>query len=171
MVSINKAGIDDFQLLAEIAKSTYIESHGHSASAENINKYVADKYSIDTVKGDLQDLKNIYHIIYYDQQPAGYSKIILNEPNPTIQSSNITKLERLYLLKEFYGLKLGAKLLNFNVEVSKDNNQVGMWLYVWKENVQAIRFYKKAGFEIIGSYDFKVTDTHYNPNHLMFWQY
>ena len=75
------------------------------------------------------------------------------------------------MLKEFYGLCLGLELLNFNIDLSKKNNEAGMWLFVWKENPRAISFYKKAGFEIIGSYDFKLTETHSNPNHQMFSKY
>jgi ribosomal protein S18 acetylase RimI-like enzyme len=46
-----------------------------------------------------------------------------------------------------------------------------MWLFVWKENQRAIHFYKKAGFHIIGSYDFRLTETHSNPNHQMLLKY
>ncbi|HKO79893.1 MAG TPA: GNAT family N-acetyltransferase [Chitinophagaceae bacterium] len=148
-----------------------MESQGTSAKEEDINKYLKEKYDYDIVKAELRNSKNNYHIIYYNKQPAGYSKIILNEPSPTIQLQNVTKLERLYLLKEFYGLKLGSELFSFNVHLSRNNNQAGMWLYVWKENDRAIRFYKKAGFEIIGSYDFKISATHSNPNHLMLLTY
>ena len=98
-------------------------------------------------------------------------KIILNSPHSNIQTENVTKLERLYLLKDFYELKLGIGLLNFNVELSRKKNQAGMWLFVWKENQRAVNFYKRTGFQIIGSYDFKLTETHSNPNHQMFFKY
>jgi ribosomal protein S18 acetylase RimI-like enzyme len=84
---------------------------------------------------------------------------------------NVTKLERLYVLKEFHHLKLGLELFNFNVELSKKNNQAGMWLFVWTENLKAINFYKKAGFNIVGKYNFKISETHSNPNHQMLLLY
>ncbi|MEO9209693.1 MAG: hypothetical protein ABI208_01270, partial [Ginsengibacter sp.] len=74
-------------------------------------------------------------------------------------------------LKEFYNLKMGLELMNFNIELSKSDNQVGMWLFVWIENVRALNFYMKNGFEIIGSHDFKISATHSNPNHQMFLKY
>ncbi|MBK6772562.1 MAG: GNAT family N-acetyltransferase [Ignavibacteria bacterium] len=115
--------------------------------------------------------KIFYHIIFHNNQPAGYSKIVFNLPHSNIPFENVTKMERIYLLKEFYNLKLGFELFSINIELSKNNNQTGMWLYVWKENLRAVRFYKRAGFKIIGSYDFKITDTHSNPNHQMFLRY
>jgi diamine N-acetyltransferase len=171
ITSIVIAKEKDAQLLADIGRASFIESHGTSALAADIDKYVSETYTNNVFKAQLSDEKNIYHIIYYDKQPAGYSKIIFNTGHSNIPIKNITKLERLYLLKEFYNLKLGLELFNFNIELSKRNNQTGMWLFVWKENQRAVSFYKKAGFEITGSYNFKLTETHSNPNHQMFLKY
>jgi diamine N-acetyltransferase len=92
----------------------------------------------------------------------------LNSPHPNIEPQHITKLERLYLLKDFYKQQAGLALFNFNVAIAKANNQAGIWLFVWKENERAVNFYLKSGFEIIGSHDFKISATHSNPNHQMF---
>lgn len=171
MVTIAKATTDNAALLADIGRITFIESHGHSATAADIDTYVATKYTPAVMQQELSDPKNIYHILYYDQQPAGYSKIVLHSPHPGMPQQNITKLERIYLLKEFYQLKLGYELLRFNIDLSQKNNEAGMWLYVWKENHRAVNFYTKTGFRITGSYDFKLSETHSNPNHRMLLLY
>ena len=171
MTSIAKATKDDFKLLAAIGTQTFIESHGHSAPKPDIDSYVNEKYSDAFCQKELNDVNNIYHLIYYEGKPAGYSKIIFNSPHPNIALQNITKLERLYLLKDFYQLQLGKQLFHFNLALSKKNNQEGMWLFVWKENQRAINFYIKNDFIIIGSYDFKISAAHSNPNHQMLLQY
>jgi len=99
---------------------------------------------------------------------AGYSKITLNTPNKNIISENVTYLSRLYLLEEFYGLDLGKELFSFNIKFSKKQQQNGIWLAVWVENYRAISFYKKMGFTIVGSHDYKISETHSNPNHIMY---
>ena len=171
MISIANAKVEDAHLLVKLGSQTFIESHGHSATNSDIDKYVNEKFNINVVQEELADRKNIYHIIYHNQKPAGYSKIVFNENHSGIQNGDVTKLERLYLLKEFYDLKLGYQLLEFNISLSEQNNQEGMWLFVWKENLRAVRFYEKAGFEVVGSYDFKLTDSHSNPNHQMLLTY
>jgi ribosomal protein S18 acetylase RimI-like enzyme len=171
MISISKAGAKDSGLLSHLAKISFIESHGKSASAEVINKYADETYNEDAIKKELSDHKNIYHIIYKNEQPAGFSKIIFSYPHSNVPVQNVTKMERLYLLKEFYGSGTGTGLFDFNIELSKQNSQAGMWLFVWKENPRAISFYKKAGFKIIGSHDFKLSETHSNPNHQMLLMY
>jgi len=171
ITSIIKAGKKDAAVLATLAKSSFIQSHGHSAPAEVINNYIAEHYNTAVFIQELNDPQNIYHIIYYDEKPAGFSKIIFNHPYANSPIQNISKLERIYLLQEFYSLKLGKALFEFNMELAKQQQQTGMWLYVWKENTRAFNFYTRAGFTIVGSHDFKLSATHFNPNHQMLLQF
>lgn len=171
MTSIIKAQEKDFNLLATIGKRSFIESHGWSATANIIEEYVAKNFTPALFQKELQKAEHVYYIIYHNDQPAGYSKIIYNTPHPSISKQQVTKLERLYLLKEFYGLKLGFELFQFNLQLSKQHHQAGIWLYVWKENHRAIDFYTKTGFKIVDSGFFKLTDTHSNPNYIMFLEY
>lgn len=163
--SIIKAGPNDAALLTTLATTTFLQSHGHSAPAVDINNYIAEKYSLAVLTEELNDAENIYHIIYHEDKPAGFSKIVFNYPYENSPAQNVAKLERIYILQEFYNLKLGLALFQFNMELAKQNQQTGIWLYVWKENARAFNFYTRAGFKIIGSHDFKVSATHSNPNH------
>lgn len=169
--SIIRATKSDAKLLADLGRQTFIESHGHSAPKEDIDNYVNQNYTREVLLKELSDAENIYHIIYYEGKPVGFSKIKLNYPTENIQMQNVTKLEKIFLLKEFYQLKLGLDLFNFNVELSKNNNQAGMWLFVWTENERAYNFYLKNGFAIIGSHDFKISANHSNPAHQMLLKY
>jgi diamine N-acetyltransferase len=165
MPEIIKATEKDTTVLVTLATTTFIQSHGHSAPAADINNYIAEKYNEAVLNEELNDPQNIYHIIYHNEKPAGYSKIIFNQAYENSPVQNITKLERIYVLEEFLNLKLGLALLQYNIALAKQNQQTGLWLYVWKENTRAFNFYTKAGFIIIGSYNFKVSATHANPNH------
>jgi ribosomal protein S18 acetylase RimI-like enzyme len=171
MVSIVRATDNDFKLLADLAKQTFMESHGSSAKQEDLDVYMNAKLSYDFLEKDVSDSNNIYHIIYHEGKPVGFSKIILNTPGFHIDSTNVTKLEKIFILKECYNLKLGQKLLNHNLAISKENEQSGIWLFVWIENQRAIAFYTKNGFEVVGNHDFKISTTHTNPNYQMFLKY
>lgn len=171
MIKIVRATIKDCDLLIKLSEQTFWESHGNSASKDDIETFINKTYSIDNFLKELMNSINCYHILYFNNEVAGYSKIVFNSPNINVNNQNITKLDRLYLLKKFYGNNLGEKLLNFNIELSKLNNNVGIWLAVWVENERAIHFYNKTGFNIVGSYSFQISDTHSNPNHIMFKLY
>jgi len=171
MITIVRATINDAELIVRIGKTSFLESHGMSAPKEVIDDYVTLKFNEATFSDELQDSSNYFYIIYHNQKPVGYSKIIFDFPHPTIPFENVTKLERLYLLEEFHHLKLGLELFNYNVKESIKNNQAGIWLFVWTENSQALKFYNKVGFKIIGKYDFEISKNHFNPNHQMLLTY
>ncbi len=168
MQNITKAKIKDAKELAQLAKNSFLPAHGHSAPKEDINNYILANFDEANFITELSDPKNLYYCIYYNNMLAGYSKITLNTPNKNIISENVTYLSRLYLLEEFYGLDLGKELFNFNIKFSKKQQQNGIWLAVWVENYRAISFYKKMGFTIVGSHDYKISETHSNPNHIMY---
>lgn len=167
MTNIVRATLKDIEILAQIGKSSFIESHGRSASKETIQNYINKNFTIKEFEEELKESNNIFYIIYFDNNAVGYSKIIFNCQHPNIPIKNITKLERLYVLEAFHSLKLGLELFNFNLDESVKYQQVAMWLYVWTENYKAINFYKKFGFKIVGHHDFQITATHSNPNHHM----
>ena len=171
MTTIRPATIRDAELLSQIGGRSLIESHGHSAPSSIMEAYRAEKFTAEALEEELADKDNIFHIINYNDQPAGYSKIIYRQPLPDVAQKKITKLERLYLLSEYYSLRLGHQLLQFNIDLSKSEGEQGMWLYVWKGNERALRFYERWGFQIIGDGWFRLTDEHANPNWKMLLEY
>ncbi len=171
MISLLRLTPSDAQLLATVGGTTLIESHGHSAPAAIMQEYVEKNFSREACLAELMNKDNIFYAVFYQGQPAGYSKIVFNTPHPAVPLQPVTKLERLYLLKEFYDLKLGHRLLQQAVDLSKVEGEQGMWLNVWKANERAIRFYQKQGFDIVGESQFVLTPTHANPNWVMLLQY
>jgi diamine N-acetyltransferase len=171
MISILRATENDYNTIVNIGKVSVTEAHKDSSSTEILNEFVEKNYNNDEIKKELSDPNNIYYIINYNNQPVGFSKIIFNTRHPNIVRENTAKLDKIYLLKEFHGIKLGFELLKFNIELSKNNNQSGIWLYTWIGNKKAIDFYIKAGFTIIGSHDFYVAKTHYDRSHQMYFSF
>jgi ribosomal protein S18 acetylase RimI-like enzyme len=166
--SIIKASVEDALLLIDLGKQTFLQSHGHSASKNEIDFYISHTYTKEVFDKELSDPANHYYIIYQENLPAGFSKIIFNTPHGEISEKQIAKLERIYILERFYSQKIGSELFDFNLRLAKEEKQKGMWLFVWKENLRAFHFYRKQGFEIVGSHDYRISATHSNPNHIMF---
>ena len=168
MTSIIRATENDSLALSELSKQTLIESHGRSAPEKDINQYIFENYNEETLKVELRDPANIYHLLYFNRELVGFSKIIFNVSYKEGVDKNMTKLQRIFILKKVYDLKLGVELLTFNINLIKQHNQTGVWLFTWTENERAIKFYKRNGFKIVGSHDFKISENHINPNHIMF---
>lgn len=165
---ILKAKIKHAKILSEIAIPSFLNAHGHSAPKKDIDNYIAQNFSEENFIKELQNDENQYYLIYYKNKIAGYSKVVFNQVSKNIVSKNVTYMSRLYLLEPFYGLGLGKFLFNFNIKLCKENNQKGIWLAVWIENQKGISFYKKMSFKKVGSFNFKISETHTNPNHILY---
>ncbi|MFY9242835.1 MAG: GNAT family N-acetyltransferase [Polaribacter sp.] len=168
MHKIVKASLKDAKLLSKLSVDTFLPAHGHSAPKKDIDSYLAENFNETNFIKELSDAENQYYLFYVDDKIAGYSKIIFNKENKNIASKNCTNLSRLYFLKEFYSLGLGKILFDFNCKLAKENKQSGLWLAVWVENQKAISFYKKMGFKKVGDFNFKISETHSNPNHILY---
>ncbi|MEP5255033.1 MAG: GNAT family N-acetyltransferase [Winogradskyella arenosi] len=171
MVEIIKANATHSDLIVDIGAQAFRESHGHSASKADIESYISRTYNKEAILEEFNNEKVRYHLIYSDRVIAGFSKIQLDTSNKNIADLNITKLDRIYLLEAFHGKRLGVKLFQFTMELSKKQDQNGIWLAVWTENQKAVNFYQNMGFKIVGAFDFKISETHSNPNHIMYLEY
>ncbi|NND93961.1 MAG: GNAT family N-acetyltransferase [Flavobacteriales bacterium] len=166
-LDIIKATLSDLAQLQTLAAKTFIQSHGHSAAEEDIEHYVSNAFSMDSLSADLQDQSNYYHLLKHEDLIIGYSNIQPGHRFPSLGLRHTCMLKRIYLQEEFLGQGFGKRLLDFNIELSKVLGQEGMCLYVWTENIRAVEFYRNQGFRIIGSYDFPISPNHSNPNHRM----
>jgi len=171
MVKIIKANATHSEFIARIGEQTFFESHGHSASKEDIESYISKTYNKEAILEEFNKEKVLYHLIYCDGDIAGFSKIELVTTNKNIADLNITKLDRIYLLEGFHGKQIGTRLFQFTIELSKKQYQNGIWLAVWTENQKAVNFYQKMDFKVVGAFDFKISETHSNPNHIMYLKY
>ena len=171
MISLQQLTPADAEMLAEVGSVSLLQSHGHSAPDEVMQAYVNKDFSIESCRSELANAAHVYWAAYYNDAPAGYFKIQYAVPHAAVPLQAATKLQRLYLLNDFLGKQLGHQLLQKAMALSKQAGDEGMWLNVWKENERAFRFYQKQGFEIVGESLFVLTETHANPNWVMWQKY
>ena len=138
MISFKRATPNDYQAIVDIGMVSVKKAHVGSCPDEDLDDYMNRHYTEAAIREQLEDEQNIYHILYYKGQPAGFSKIILNTTHDDIEEKNVTKLDRIYLLPEYFSLKLGAELMKFNIELARQKQQAGLWLVTWVENARAI---------------------------------
>ena len=168
---IIKATVQHAGVLSDLGAETFFNSHKDSAPVIELNTYMSKVYNVETIRRELSNPENIYHLIMYDENIAGFSKMELNMKHSTIDVENVSKMDQIYLLDAFQGLKLGARLLSYNIEFFKSSGQNGMWLIVWIGNTTAISFYEKFGFHKVSRDMFHLTDNHLSPCYIMLLLY
>lgn len=167
MIRIERATLNEVSIVCRIGYTEVGAAHRDSCSPHHLNEYLDTHYNEAAIAADIINSNHYYFILYYNNEPIGFSKIVLNQPHPAIQETAVTKLDRIYILQAYHDKKLGAELLRYNIEFAKQHQQVGMWLFTWIGNERAIRFYTQFGFEVIASHWFNVSKSHANENHQM----
>jgi ribosomal protein S18 acetylase RimI-like enzyme len=168
---IIRASLHHAEILSTMGAETFYSAHKNSASAHEIDAYMKKVYSLEAIEKELSNPANIYHMIKHDDTMAGFSKLEFTMNHPAIKQQRVSKMDQIYLLDSFHGLKLGAKLLSYNIDLSRSHGENGMWLVVWTKNTTAISFYEKFGFRIVAEDQFNLTETHINPCYVMLLEY
>ncbi|NCT09998.1 MAG: GNAT family N-acetyltransferase [Flavobacteriia bacterium] len=168
MIHIQKATIHDAKILSEVGFHSFKSAHGHSAPKKDIEEYMTKNFTENVFFKELSNEKNQFYLIKYNEIIVGYTLVIFDKKEAQILVEKPAYLSRIYLLEAYYGLGLGKQLFDFIKSLCIENQQSGIWLNVWVENLRAISFYKKMGFEIVGKSDYQISATHSNPNHVMF---
>ena len=162
MIKIKLANETDSEVLALLGRVTYLESHGHYIEDKNdLAKYVDETFSVAKTKMNLRDSKNLFYLIYANDLPVGYAKLVLNSTHESVPSKNNGQLEKIYILNDFIPMKLGIKLLSFVEEKAKELSLDMLWLSVYIKNHRAIKFYQKNNFKNVGELNFLVNGTEY----------
>ena len=162
MIKIKVAKESDVQVLALLGRITYSESHGHFIEDKNdLISYLTGAFSVEQTTKDVLDSNNLVYIIYYDDLPVGYAKMVLNANHESVISKNSGLLERIYLLNDFIPMKIGQQFLTFIEQKAKEIQLDTIWLSVYIKNERAIRFYEKNEYRKVGELNFLVSGKEY----------
>ena len=162
MLEIRRATKTDAIHIALLGRITYTESHGNFIeNKQNLLDFYKKNYAVSQIKLELNDENNLFWIVFYNELPIGFAKLCLNENHKKITDTDYCKLQRLYILNDFINLKIGSQLQEIILKKATDLKFKSIWLTAYYKNVKGIKFYKKYGFEEIGSIDFYVGKTNY----------
>ena len=124
-----KSSNDDIEKLIDYKKKTIFE-YAKDLSENEINKI--NNY----VKNNVPKLLNNYSNIVVDDKVVGC--LLLTDKDDG------TLLDEIYLEEKYRNKGIGTNIIK---EVINNNDIIYLWVY--KENVQAISLYKKLGFNVI----------------------
>ncbi|WP_205783227.1 GNAT family N-acetyltransferase [Flagellimonas allohymeniacidonis] len=155
-MEIRRVSITDIEKVKRIGERTFLETFSSGNSKENMNAYLEKEFSMETLKGELLDENSEFYFVELESQVVGYLKINFGKSQTEIKDDNALEIERIYVLRTFYGKGVGQLLFGKAMEIAKDRDVEYVWLGVWEHNPRAIRFYQKNGFSAFGKHIFKL---------------
>lgn len=155
-IIVQKVTLNDIGQLQQIGRQTFSETFSSGNTEENMNRYLAEGFSDEKLADELNNESSEFYFALSENKVIGYLKINFGRSQTELQDEKALEIERIYVLKEFHGKKVGQVLYEKVIEIAKRKNASYIWLGVWEENPRAISFYKKNGFVEFDKHIFKL---------------
>lgn len=143
---IKKIGLDQLVPLQEIGRKTFYDTFFESDSEESMKAYLATSFSTQKLTAELENPNSEFYFATQNEVVIGYLKINFGSAQTELQDGNSLEIERIYVLQDYHGKKVGQLLFEKAIAIAKDNSCSYVWLGVWEENHRALQFYSKNGF-------------------------
>lgn len=153
-IAVRKISADEVGCLQSISVRTFEETFAEDNSAEDMAQYLQEKLSIEKLSQELANPQSEFYLAESQSDVIGYLKLNIGAAQTESQPGNSVEIERIYVAKEYLGMKVGRLLLAKALERAADTHADYIWLGVWEHNDRAISFYKKNGFEVFGQHQF-----------------
>ncbi|HPN68797.1 MAG TPA: GNAT family N-acetyltransferase [Saprospiraceae bacterium] len=155
-IEIKKVTIHDIDQLQKIGQQTFFETFSAVNSEENMTKYLQEGFSKEKLTTELCNTNSEFYFASMEGQIIGYLKLNFAQSQTELHDDESLEIERIYVLKDFHGKKIGQLLYEKAIEIARINKLEFIWLGVWEENPRALNFYKKNGFIVFGKHIFKL---------------
>ena len=157
-IEIKKVTINDIDQLQEIGKNTFFETFSAANTEENMKRYLDEEFSVVKLTDELNDQFAEFYFATLENKIIGYLKLNFGQSQTELKDDKAIEIERIYVLKEFHGKKVGQLLYDKAIQISRQKNADYVWLGVWEKNPRAINFYKKNDFVEFDKHLFKLGD-------------
>lgn len=145
-LSISKVTVDQAAQLQQISVQTFTETFSAVNTEEDMAQYVAESLSVDKLTAELSNELSQFYFAEIDGEIIGYLKLNLGAAQTELRENAGLEIERIYVLKEFHGQKIGQLLYDKAISIANEISAEYVWLGVWEKNFRAMRFYEKNGF-------------------------
>ena len=148
----------DVDTLLHLSRKIFHDSFAHLNKPENMIAYMDRDYTLNQLLSELLNPLSEHYFISEGDKKIGFLKLNRSGAQSDIRDPESLEIQRIYIDMDYQGKGLGTRLLQFANERAKALGLKYIWLGVWEKNPDAIRFYQRHGYQIVGSHPFVMGD-------------
>jgi len=156
-ISLRRCTFHDAAELSLVGSATFLEAFAERLESSSILAHCQKHHSIAEYEKYLQlPDTQAWLAVVPGAGPVGYA--ILTEPDlplPGLAPTDI-ELKRIYVFSRFRATGAGKHLLDQSIDAAREANKNRLLLGVYTENHRALAFYRKHGFEQVGTRTFQI---------------
>lgn len=155
-VTLEPCTLADLETLRQISLLTFREAFAAQNDPGDFETYLRDAFSMERLRREVEHPDTRFFFLYYGESLAGYAKLNAGSAQTELQDPEALEIERIYVRKPFQGKGLGSWLLERLRFLGRQEGKMYLWLGVWEENMEAIRFYERHGFVTFGKHPYYI---------------
>jgi ribosomal protein S18 acetylase RimI-like enzyme len=159
---IERASLRDAAELVELGARTFRATYESTTDATELEEYVASSFTLECIETQLRAPASYFFLASEQTRLVGYVHIRVVAPPACVAGLAPIELSRLYLEPDVQGRGFGAQLMQFALDESRRLDRRTIWLGVYDENTRARDFYRRWGFEDVGTREFEFGGTIYH---------
>nr|WP_281254914.1 GNAT family N-acetyltransferase [Serinibacter salmoneus] len=149
----------DAALVADLAAMTFPLACPDSATLADVRRHIAEHLSVQVFTDYLRDPGEVVLLAYDDAHAAlGYALVHLDGRGADAPAfeGRLAELSKCYVLPRAQGTGCAAELMRAVLRAAADAGADAVWLGVNAQNVNALRYYRRHGFEPVGERTYQV---------------
>lgn len=153
----------DALALATVASATFLETYAGIVDGRDILFHCRNTHAVEAYERLLADPARKLFLAEMEPGAAPVGFILLGPPDlPVATGEDDIELTRIYALHRFHGQGLGPRLMQTAVDWGRERGKARLLLAVYSRNERAVAFYRRNGFEQVGTRIFHVGDNGYD---------
>ena len=161
MFTIREATINDCELIHKLAEKVFPVTYKEILTPEQSDYMMDWMYSTENIKKQMQEENHVYFIAYKEDVACGYLSV-------QKQGDDLFHLQKIYVLPDFQGYKLGKILFQKAIDYIKQVHpgHCLMELNVNRNN-KALSFYERMGMEKLREENCHIGNGFYMNDYIM----
>ena len=155
-LTLIECGAEHLSDLITLSRKTFEDAFAHLNDPEDFMAYLDSAFGKQAVTDELNNENSSFYFVYYGDDLAGYFKLNRGPAQTDIKDDGSLEIERIYVLKEYQGKKIGQWMISRIKEIARNEQATYLWLGVWEVNKDAIRFYQSSGFQKFGEHPYYI---------------
>jgi ribosomal protein S18 acetylase RimI-like enzyme len=162
-ITIRRCEPADALALATVASATFLETYAGIVDGRDVLFHCRNTHRVEAYEALLGDPTRALYLAEMEPGAAPVGFILLGRPDlPVATGEDDMELTRIYALHRFHGQGLGPRLMETAVEHARQAGAARLLLAVYSRNERAVAFYRRNGFEQVGTRVFHVGDNGYD---------
>jgi ribosomal protein S18 acetylase RimI-like enzyme len=150
-VIVRPAVSADAARLAEFGARLFLETFGADNTPEDMAIYLGRTYGAAQQTAELDDPAMTTIVAEADGLLAGYAQMRAGPAPESVEGHPPIELLRFYVDRAWQGRGLARTLMRAVDDEAARRGAAVLWLAVWERNGRAKAFYRKCGFDDVGS--------------------